>query len=529
MCEDNEVKKIWLITMTEKKSSWTSKVALVAQFKNFLWNWKNFLKMRKNGESEKFCKGQISLAKLHQAEMLLIKAIQFDSFEMEISKLLIMGVTSPNAHKELRQKSSKINSLSPFLDSNNCLRAGGRLGKASFIAYDTKYPLILPKHCSQVKSLIRHYHETNAHASRLQTYHLIRQRYLLLGGRPEVNGVLNNCLQCQRMEKQPIPQREAELPSQRLNIRTPMEAIGVDCLGPFHVRFGGRGTTKRWVLLATDMVTRAVCLTALTDMTSDSFKNALVRIHSQYPVLKEVFSDCGTNFVAGAKELKEAFEQWQKSQTPESILSLGIEFHFGAPVCPSAGGVWERLVRSCKKHIKVLLGENEVTDTVFSTILCEVSGIMNRRPITYATNDIDDPQALSPMNLLFPYTALSSTCSALPPTPLTGDEARKMWHTMRRVVDDFWNRFSSEYITTLRKRSKWLNSEKVPFVGQLILMMDSQLPRELWPLAIVEKILSEDKIHPRRVVVRNASGVKFERHVTHLIPLELDGEENLKD
>ena len=98
---------------------------------------------------------------------------------------------------------------------------------------------------------------------------------------------------------------------------------------------------------------------------------------------------------------------------------------------------------------------------------------------------------------------------------------------MRRVVDDFWNRFSSEYITTLRKRSKWLNSEKVPFVGQLILMMDSQLPRELWPLAIVEKILSEDKIHPRRVVVRNASGVKFERHVTHLIPLELDGEENL--
>jgi len=516
----------WRTSITKNKSEWETKIRVIAQMENFLMNWKRFLDLRKKGVSEKFVKERLNLAKLHKAEMNLVKVIQFDHFGKEITKLLLLGVNSPNAHKELRSKISRLNSLSPFLDENNVLRAGGRLGKSSFLMYDTKYPKILPKNCSQVKALIRHCHRQNAHSSRLQTYHLLRQHYLLLGGRPEVNGVISTCIKCQRLEKRPIPQRQADLPSQRLDIRIPFAAVGIDCFGPYHVRFGGRGTTKRWVLLVTDMVTRAICLTALTDMTSDSLKNALVRIHSQYPVLRQVFCDNGTNFTGGARELKEAFEKWGSEQTRNQLLSKGIEFHFGPPNCGSAGGVWESMVKLCKKHVKVLVNNDDITDTVFSTILCEVSAIMNRRPITYATNDIDDPQALSPINLLFPYAAISSSCSTLPPTPLSGDEARKQWNLMRRIVEEFWKRFSEEYLSTLRKRTKWLNSEKAPYIGQLVLMCDSQLPRENWPLAIVETQLSEDKKHLRRFLVRTASGAKFERHITHLVSLEMDTDES---
>ena len=523
--EDFESVESWIIALTKRKSIWTMKVRILANFKNHLLNWLRFLRLKKNGESEKFVKEELSLAKLHDAELNLVKAIQFSHFEKEIKKLLWLGVNSPNAHKELRTKTSRLNSLSPFLDGDNVLRAGGRLGKALFIMYDTKYPKILPKNCSQVKSLIRHCHLMNAHSSRLQTYHLLRHHYLLLGGRPEVNAVISSCVTCQKLEKLPIPQRQAELPNQRLDLQIPWQAIAVDVFGPYHVKFGGRGTTKRWVLLATDMVTRSVCLTALTDMSSDSFKLALVRIHSQYPVMREIFCDNGTNFVGGARELSEAFESWKQSQTTETVEKMGIDFHFGAPDCPSAGGVWERLVRSCKKHLKVLLRNEAITDTVFSTVLCEVSAIMNRRPITYATNDIDDPQALSPINFLFPYTALSSSCSTLPPTPLSGDNARKTWRLLRQIVEEYWQRFSDEYITTLRKRTKWMNSEKVPYIGQIVIMADKQLPRETWPLAIVESIESEDKKHPRRVIVKTASGAKFHRHVTSIVPLELDGED----
>ena len=71
-------------------------------------------------------------------------------------------------------------------------------------------------------------------------------------------------------------------------------------------------------------------------------------------------------------------------------------------------------------------------------------------------------------------------------------------------------------------RTKWHHSTPNLYVGQLVLIVDEQEPRRDWRIARVEKILSPDPQHVRRVQVITADRKIFERHVNKLVVLELD-------
>ena len=107
-----------------------------------------------------------------------------------------LGVVTPNALKELKSKTSRLTNLSPFIDKDNLLRAGGRIGKAEEFSYDLRYPMILPNSDDEnVRALIREYHVKNMHSSRLQTYSSLRQKFYVLGGKNAVNSVISKCIQ----------------------------------------------------------------------------------------------------------------------------------------------------------------------------------------------------------------------------------------------------------------------------------------------------------------------------------------------
>ena len=68
----------------------------------------------------------VTLNDLQIAEELLIRAIQSRYFHKEIKTLLRLGVSEPNSIHELKEKSSGLLSLSPFLD-----KKGIKLSKSS--------------------------------------------------------------------------------------------------------------------------------------------------------------------------------------------------------------------------------------------------------------------------------------------------------------------------------------------------------------------------------------------------------------
>ncbi|GFX06249.1 DUF5641 domain-containing protein [Trichonephila clavipes] len=54
------------------------------------------------------------------------------------------------------------------------------------------------------------------------------------------------------------------------------------------------------------------------------------------------------------------------------------------------GGLWEAGIKSVKCHLKRALGRSRLTYEEFETVIIQVEGILNSRPLTPISNDFDN-------------------------------------------------------------------------------------------------------------------------------------------
>jgi len=64
---------------------------------------------------------------------------------------------------------------------------------------------------------------------------------------------------------------------------------------------------------------------------------------------------------------------------------------------PHFGGKWEAAVKSAKFHIKRVVGETWLTYEEFSTVLAQIEGLINSRPLCPLSDDPLDVSALTPV------------------------------------------------------------------------------------------------------------------------------------
>ena len=249
---------------------------------------------------------------------------------------------------------------------------------------------------------------------------------------------------------------------------------------------------------------------------------ALIRFTSRRPGVRKLFSDCGSNFKGAEAELKRAVEAWNTSATAGARIS-NLEWSFLPPMAHHRAGVWERLIKSVKKHIGSVIGKEPIEADVLVTMLAQVEAILNFRPITRVSDDPTDLEALSPAQLLHPGVKLTSSTSILPSAPPGGTSLRYSFQKARSLVDAFWKRWVNEYITTLRNRQKWLGTKKDLEVGQLVLLVDEVKSRDQWKMGKIREV-SGDESHVRTVEVWTGAtnGKTFRRDVSKVVALEVE-------
>ena len=370
--------------------------------------------------------------------------------------------------------------------------------------------------------MIRHTHKTTAHAGTEQVRNTLREKYLILSDGTEVRKIVTKCLPCQVKFKKPAEQKMAPLPVDRLEAGFPFEVSGIDCFGPFTVKHRGRSTAKRWVVLFTCLKSRAVHLEMVETMSTPSFVNALVRFSARRPGVRKLYSDCGTNFVGAEKELKRAVDNWNESAAKGEKVKY-LEWTFLPPMAHHRAGVWERLIRSVRKHLASILGKDTLETDVLVTVLAQVEAIINYRPITKVSEDPRDPEALTPAHLLYPGVKLTNSVSALPPFPPGKQVVRYSFQKARSLTDAFWKRWSHDYLSTLRNRQKWIKTKNDLKVGQIVLLVDEVKSRSDWKTGRIKSI-SGDETHIRTVEVQTGAGNGkiFKRDMTKVVALELD-------
>ena len=198
----------------------------------------------------------------------------------------------------------------------------------------------------------------------------------------------------------------SDIPEDRLCIdEKRFTNTGVDYLGSYHIKLSkktrsNQPTAKRYVALFTCLTKRAVHLEIAGDLSTYAFILALRRFISRRGKVNIIRSDNETNFVGARKELKQAIKSIDQNTVNKHLVAKGIKWKFNPPVSPWIGGIWESLVKSVKGSLKVIIRNKLFIEECLSTFLCEVESILNQRPLTPISDDVNDLKALSPSHFI---------------------------------------------------------------------------------------------------------------------------------
>ena len=112
----------------------------------------------------------------------------------------------------------------------------------------------------------------------------------------------------------------ADLPPDRIRPDKPplFTFVGIDCFGPFLVK-RERSQVKRYGVMFTCLMIRAVHIEVIHSMNTDSFVDSLGRVIVRRGRPEITRSDNGTNFTSGEKEMRKAILQWNQRNIHEFL------------------------------------------------------------------------------------------------------------------------------------------------------------------------------------------------------------------
>ncbi|KAJ8333605.1 hypothetical protein SKAU_G00416130 [Synaphobranchus kaupii] len=138
----------------------------------------------------------------------------------------------------------------------------------------------------------------------------------------------------------------------------------------------------------------------------------------------ELYSDQGTNFRGGERELREAFTELSPD-LKQQLAKQRIAFNFNPPAAPHFGGVWEREIHSVKTALYTTVDAQPVTEEVLWTVI-------------------------------YPETELLS---------------RLRWRHSQVLADHFWSSFIRNYLPCLQTRQKWHVTPADITVDSVVMLM----------------------------------------------------------
>ena len=494
----------------EKYSSIMKLIRVTAYVLQFIQRIRLCVSKRRLEKSESKM-GYLTSDKLNEAEIMWLLHIQRKHFN-DVYKAI-----------KMQRNNNLQRQLGLFIDDDGILRCKGRLGNAE-LTEGARHPILLPRNDRITYLIIDHSHKQILHSGTSQTLSQVRQKYWILQGRATVKSVLRNCITCRKHEGGPYqtPVMPA-LPKTRVTKACPFSRTGLDYMGPIYIKTN-EGTIKTWVCLFTCLVTRAIHLEMMKNMTAEDFLYGCRRFITVQGTLIEIWSDNASQFKTASDVLHSLWKRTIKCDQIQSYVSnSGIKWSFIVELAPWMGGFYERLVGLVKQSLRKSVGRNLLSDTQLQTLLKEIEAVVNSRHLVYAGDDIDSSITLTPGHLLtlnpktgFPELIFEQQDPNFDPYESSPDRLIRIWKKGQRFLNGFWKLWRDDYLLSLRERTQntlktgRVVSHSYPQNGDIVLVKDD-LPRGCWNMGkIVKLILSADscvrsgrvKLHTGRIIGR---------------------------
>ena len=319
---------------------------------------------------------ELRVDELKNTKTLRIKSVQASAFIEELS-FLNRKATPP----------IWVTQFGLFLSKDHTIKCKGRINNASLLP-STKSPLLLPAKHTFVSLLVKQAHSLVKHSGITATLTTLREWFWVLRGRETVKKILRHCIVCQRYEiaTRKTPQF-ADLPNHQVSENPPFSHTGLDFARPLYVRgnrsraeHGEHNHDKVYVCLFTCASTRAVHLELTRGLNVQDFLLAFPRFASRLGLPATIQSDNGKTFQSSSKEIRKIT---RSPQVWRYLTNQHISWNFIVEKAPRWGGYWERLVRSIKSPLKKVIGQSSPSFNELGTLLTEVEGVINAKPLTY--------------------------------------------------------------------------------------------------------------------------------------------------
>ena len=229
--------------------------------------------------------------------------------------------------------------------------------------------------------------------------------------------------------------------------------------------------------------TKAVHLEVVKDLTTDSFVASLIRFVSRRSLPLNIHT---SNLVGAKNELYDLYKFLQDKKNQNLIqsylFSQKVTWHTIPERAPHFGGLWEAAVKAAKHHLKRVVSSQRLTYDELETVVCQAEACMNSRPLGSITSH--SPDGLTPLTPGHFLTGRAMRAYPVPkvdfkPTPL------QRWVHCQRMGQQFWKRWSQEYLQQLQKAVKWHKKQKNYQVGDIVMLTDGKVYQCQWTMAKV--------------------------------------------
>ena len=151
-------------------------------------------------------------------------------------------------------------------------------------------------------------------------------------------------------------------------------------------------------------------LEIVCDLTMQCFLQTFHRFVSRRSLPRLMLSDNTSTYQAVAEELQKLFTS---AELAEDLARREVKWYFIPKRAPWFGGFWERLIGLTKSSLKKVLGRTHATLESLQTIIVEVEAVLNNRPLTYVSPDVEDMEPITPpicymVDQLFLYPTMMS-------------------------------------------------------------------------------------------------------------------------
>ena len=174
------------------------------------------------------------------------------------------------------------------------------------------------------------------------------------------------------------------------------------------------------------------------------------------------------------------------------------------------------MVKAMKRALKATIGRADLDEEEFRTVVSKIAHLLNCRPIQVVP-DVNDLEPLTPNHFLFPDQA----GAVFPPDVQEISEVKLSDRLRHQVMvqKHVWARFHHEVVPLLGPRKRWSAENENLKDNDVVIELDENLPRGMWRMLRVSKVLPSSDGLVRKVEVVNSDGKVYTRPISKLIPI----------